>query len=77
MIDWSGEATKIFKGKVVSHIRYTDTDETEQLMFDSDAPILFFTDGSWMMASSDDEVNDSGAFFTSDDAMEIIPRGGR
>jgi hypothetical protein len=29
------------------------------------------------MASADDEGNSSGAFWTSDAEMEIIPRGGR
>jgi hypothetical protein len=76
MIDWSGDATKIFKGKVVSHIRYTD-DVENQLMGWSRTPIIFFTDGTWIMASADDEGNDGGAFFTSESDMETIPQGGR
>ncbi len=62
MKDWSGEATKLFKGKVVSHIRYTDADETTNLGWSWSAPIIFFTDGTWIMASSDDEGNSSGAY---------------
>jgi hypothetical protein len=78
MRDWSGEATKLFEGKVVSHIRYTDEDETTNLDWDTSAPIIFFTDGTWIMASSDDEGNSSGAFWTSEHRfMGVIPRGGR
>jgi len=76
MRDWSGDTTKIFKGKVVSHIRYTDVDEMEELDWSHSAPIIFFTDGTWIMASADDEGNSSGAFWTSDTEMEIVPRGG-
>jgi hypothetical protein len=35
-----------------------------------------FEDGSWILASSDDEGNQGGAFFTSSDKMEVIPQGG-
>ena len=76
MRDWSGDTTKIFKGKVVSHIRYTDVDEMEELDWSWSAPIIFFTDGTWIMASADDEGNSSGAFWTSESEMEIVPRGG-
>ena len=77
MRDWSGDATKIFKGKVVSHIRYTDVDEADELGWSRSAPIIFFTDGTWIVASSDDEGNSSGAFWTSEPDMEVVPRGGR
>ena len=79
MINWEKEATKLFKGKVVSHIRYTDAEEGDELGWYDDwsAPIIFFTDGTWILASRDDEGNGSGAFFTSEPKMETIPRGGR
>jgi len=76
MRDWSGDATKIFKGKVVSHIRYTDVDESAELGW-SRTPIIIFTDGTFILASRDDEGNDGGAFFTSEPEMEVIPQGGR
>ena len=76
MKNWKAEATKLFNGKVVSHIRYTD-DVENQLMGWHRTPIIFFTDSTWIMASADDEGNDGGAFFTSESDMEIIPQGGR
>ena len=54
MKNWKAEATKLFNGKVVSHIRYTDEDESDELGWDISAPIIFFTDGTWIVASSDD-----------------------
>ena len=77
MKNWKAEATKLFNGKVVSHIRYTDEDESDELGWDISAPIIFFTDGTWIVASSDDEGNSSGAFWTSEADMEVVPRGGR
>ena len=77
MRDWSGEATKLFKDKVVSHIRYTNAENMLDLIWNTSAPIVFFTDGSYLMASADDEGNSGGAFFTGEDEMEIIPRGGQ
>lgn len=76
MRDWSGDATELFKGKVVSHIRYTTADEMRDLDWSYSAPIIFFTDGAYIMASSDDEGNSSGALWTDMAEMEIIPRGG-
>mgnify|MGYP006883062988 CR=1 FL=1 len=77
MRDWSGEATKLFKDKVVSHIRYTSEAEMLELDWSNRTPIVFFTDGSYLMASADDEGNSGGAFFTGEDEMEVIPRGGQ
>jgi len=77
MKNWSKDATKIFNGKVVSHVRYTTEKETDELDWAWEAPIIFFTDGTYIMASADDEGNNSGAFWTSESKMEIIPRGGR
>ena len=76
MRDWSGEATKIFKDKVVSHIRYTTEVEMLDLDWSSRTPIVFFTDGSYLMASADDEGNSGGVFWTDEEQMSIIPSGG-
>jgi len=76
MKNWSADATDKFKGKIVSHIRYTTADEMRDLDWSHSAPIIFFTDGSYVMASSDDEGNSSGALWTDMPGMEIIPRGG-
>jgi len=43
----------------------------------SRAPVIVFTDGSWIIASSDDEGNEAGALFTSAPKMNVIPVNGR
>ena len=77
MKDWSGEATKIFKGKVIERIEYLSDEEVKDMMWYNSAPVIIFTDGTWIMASKDDEGNDAGALFTSNKQMEVIPVGGR
>ena len=77
MKDWSGDATKIFKGKIIKRIEYLSDQEVKDMMWYSRAPIIVFTDGSWIMASKDDEGNDAGAMFTSNKEMSVIPVGGR
>ena len=39
-------------------------------------PFIEFTDGHSIIASSDDEGNEGGVFYTSMKEMSIIPRGG-
>jgi hypothetical protein len=46
------------------------------LGWDDTAPIVFFTDGSYLIPSADDEGNSGGVFFTSADEIDTIPRGG-
>jgi len=77
MKDWSGDATKIFKGKIIKRIEYLSDQEVKEMMWYNSAPIIVFTDGSWIMASKDDEGNDAGAMFTSNEKMSVIPVGGR
>ena len=77
MRDWSGDVTKIFKGKTVSHIDYLTDSEMDEMGWYSRAPVIVFTDKSWIIASADDEGNDAGALFTSANKMSVIPKNGR
>jgi len=77
MRDWSGDATKIFKGKVIDRIEYLTDEEVENMGWYDTAPVILFTDGHWMIASTDDEGNAAGALFTSSKKMMIIPVGGK
>jgi len=43
----------------------------------SATPFIEFTDGHSIIASSDDEGNAGGAFYTSMEDMMIIPQGGQ
>ena len=76
MRNWSGDATKTFKGKIIDKIEYMSEKEAIELHWQR-TPIIIFTDGSWILASGDDEGNSGGAFWTSELDMEIIPEGGQ
>ena len=75
MRDWSGDATKLFKGKVVERIGYLNPMECEAMGWQP-TPFIEFTDGHSIIASSDDEGNSGGAFFTSMEDMMTIPQNG-
>ena len=76
MRNWSGDATKIFKGKVIDRIEYLTDEEQKSFLWYDSAPCIVFTDGSWIIASKDDECNDAGALITSEKQMGIIPVNG-
>ena len=75
MKNWSEDATKLFKGKVVAKIGYLNNMEQKAMGWSS-TPFIEFTDGHSIVASSDDEGNNGGAFFTSMQEMMVIPQGG-
>lgn len=70
---WNYEAGKFLKGKTIKTIRYMTEQEQEDHMWSHRALIIFFTDGSYIYPSADDEGNDAGALFTSDDELPTIP----
>ena len=76
MRNWSADATKLFKGKTIARIGYLNNMEQEA-MGRSATPFIEFTDGHSIIASSDDEGNSGGAFYTSVEEMLIIPQGGQ
>ena len=66
-VKWSKNATKIFKGKSVSHINGEYTSEDGK-----SSPVIVFTDGSWIFVSGDksgfffiNEENQGNSFWTS------------
>jgi hypothetical protein len=76
MRNWSADATKLFKGKTIARIGYLPNMEQEAMGW-SATPFIEFTDGHSIIASSDDEGNSGGAFYTSVEEMLIIPQGGQ
>ena len=76
MRDWIGDATKLFKGKIVEKIEYTTTRDLKSLGWNKSTPMIIFTDGTYILASCDDEGNEGGVFFTPFDDMPVIPSNG-
>lgn len=70
---WTDQAAKNLVGKTISEVRYLNKDELEGLGWDSSALVIFFTDGTYVFPSSDDEGNSPGALFTNFEGLETIP----
>jgi hypothetical protein len=70
---WNKVASDMLKGKVVAEVRYLTDDEIEEEGFDAYPVAIFFTDGTYVFPSKDDEGNGPGALFTSDDNNPILP----
>jgi len=71
--EWEDLATTEFAGKVVDRITWITKKDVEDLCWFSKAPVILFTDGSYIFASADDEGNDAGALFTSSKKIATIP----
>ena len=72
-IKWGKDASKKLVGKTIKEVRYLNTKEMEGMYWDNSAPVIFFTDGSYIFPSRDDEGNGAGALFTSFKALPTIP----
>lgn len=70
---WADRATKHLLGKTIAHVRYLSDEERDAMGWYSSALVIFFTDGSHIFPSQDDEGNDAGALFTSFDDLDTIP----
>ena len=70
---WNEACSKFLVGKTVDEVRYMTKDEAKDMDWYSRPLVIFFTDGSHMFSSSDDEGNDGGSLFTSDDDLPCIP----
>lgn len=70
---WGKLAKKLLIGKKVVNCDYLSEQEMEMLGWDKSPLVIFFDDGTHIYASRDDEGNDGGALFTSDDTLSTIP----
>lgn len=70
---WTGIASAQLKGRTVKAVRYLTEEEAQEMYIDSRPLAIFFDDGSFVFAMRDDEGNDGGALFTSDDANPVLP----
>jgi hypothetical protein len=61
-------------GKTIANVRYLTEKEMEANGWYSKAPVIIFTDGTYLYPSCDDEGNDAGALFTNIKGLDVIPR---
>lgn len=70
---WNTECAKHLIGKTIKNVRYMTDEELENNFWSKRPLVIFFTDGSYIYASSDDEGNEAGALFTSFEGLDVIP----
>jgi hypothetical protein len=60
---WNDFAKKNLVGKTIASVRYMTKTEAKNMYWESRPLAIFFTDGSFIFPSMDDEGNDGGALF--------------
>jgi hypothetical protein len=70
---WNKKVKEFLVGKTIKSVRYMNNEEMEDFMWYRKPVIIDFTDGSWIIPQSDDEGNNGGALYTSDEKMSVIP----
>ena len=70
---WLHNLRPILVGRTIESIRYLSDSECEDLGWFRSAIALVLDDGTTIWPSADDEGNDAGALFTSNEDMPIIP----
>jgi hypothetical protein len=70
---WEDRCSAFLVGKTIKFVRYQYACEKKDMGWSKKSLVIFFTDGSYIFSSSDDEGNNAGAFFTSIKGLEGIP----
>ena len=60
---WNDFAKKNLIGKTIKSVRYMTKAEAKAMYWESRPLAIFFTDGSFIFPSMDDEGNDGGSLF--------------
>lgn len=60
---WNDFAKKNLIGKTIKSVRYMTKAEAKAMYWESRPLAIFFTDGSFIFPSMDDEGNDGGTLF--------------
>jgi len=70
---WTEKAKTLLLNKRIMQVRYLSQDEANDLGW-TDRSIAFQTnDGTWFFCSADDEGNNGGALFTSNENISCLP----
>ena len=80
ILKWNNEANKLLLGMQIKSIRYMTDEEIENMGWTCRPICLLLRDPNnpkkddiWIYPSMDDEGNNAGALFTTDDDMPVIP----
>jgi len=71
--EWEQICSKHLVGKTIKEVRYMTDKEQENHGWFRKPLVIFFTDGSFIYPSRDDEGNDAGSLFASFTELQVIP----
>lgn len=71
---WEEKCNSSLVGKCIRYVGYLNEEEQRELGWYRRSLIIFFTDGTAMYPSVDEEGNDAAVFFTTISGLEVIPR---
>ena len=70
---WNEVAQKLLLGKKIVSVRYMSKEEMDDMGWYVRTVAFQTEDGLWFFPSRDDEGNDGGALFTSDEKHSCLP----
>ena len=71
--EWTGYAKKLLLHRKIALVRYMTEEEQAEIGWYSRSIVIQLDNGIALFPSRDDEGNDAGALFTSDEDLPIIP----
>jgi hypothetical protein len=70
---WENLCSSKLVGKTIKSVRYQFTCEMKDMGWSKKSLVIFFTDGSYLFSSADDEANNGGAYICSFKGLPGIP----
>jgi len=71
--EWTTKVNDFLINRKIVGVRYLTNEEADDMGWYSRPVALLLDNGVWLYPSADDEGNDGGALFTSDEKMSVIP----
>lgn len=70
---WEAKASTVLVGRKIKAVRYLLPEEVQNLGWYARSVVIELDNGVLVWPSSDDEGNDAGALFTTDDRADTLP----
>jgi|TARA_R110000823_G_scaffold100902_2_gene216850 hypothetical protein len=70
---WINKIEKLLLNKKIVKVSYMNQKETDEMGWNQRAVMFQLDSGEWIYPSMDDEGNDAGALFTTDQDLPVIP----
>lgn len=70
---WTDRASNLLKGRSIVSVRYLTKKEAEAIGWSGRCICITLDNGHSIFPSADDEGNDSGTLFTTDESLPVIP----